>query len=227
MPTTVVVQAGHLEPREPKAHLPAGTGSPGEADFNETLRDRLVAVLRADDRFEPLPMPGDILDGVEADGALFLHADGVDDPKARGFHFGFPTWHESSTKLVGLLRSALLQVPGHPPSRGNDNSTAGLRQYYGYALVDSAGPKVVVEHGFVSNPLDRHWLYTNVARIANAEYEALCAYFGHQPRTLNVPERTLQRTQPELQGADVKVPQLVLSDLGFGQLGGACEWTHA
>jgi hypothetical protein len=45
-------------------------------------------MLRRDGRFEPICVPRDIPNGIRAAAALFLHADGVSDSRARGFCFG-------------------------------------------------------------------------------------------------------------------------------------------
>ncbi|MEA2193368.1 MAG: N-acetylmuramoyl-L-alanine amidase [Solirubrobacteraceae bacterium] len=177
MPGTrmVLVQAGHLAPREPG--FPA-TGTDGEQQLVKAIRDRLVKILNADGRFVGLPVPGDIPDGVTVDAALFLHADGVDDPSAGGFQFGFPVT-EPNKKLVAHLRQQFLGLPGHPKSR-RDNSTEDAHQYFGFKRVKSPF-KVLVEHGFLTNPTERQWLKANVGNLARAEYEALCRTFAMTP----------------------------------------------
>jgi len=177
MPGTklVLVQAGHLAPREPGF---AATGTAGEQQLVKAIRDKLVKLLNADGRFVGLPVPGDIPDGVKVDAALFLHADGVNDPSAGGFQFGFPVT-EANKKLVANLRQEFLSLPGHPKSR-HDNSTVDARQYFGFKRVKSPF-KVLVEHGFLTNPSERQWLKANVANLARAEYEALCRTFAMTP----------------------------------------------
>src|SRR5258708_4999754 len=82
----VLVQAGHLVPREPG--FESQTGAPGEMELVHDIRDELVDLLRKDGRFEPLPMPGRIPWGIRCHAALFLHADGAT-PAAHGCSFGF------------------------------------------------------------------------------------------------------------------------------------------
>ena len=54
------------------------------------------------------------------------------------------------------------------------------RQYFGFKRVKSPF-KVLVEHGFLTNPSERQWLKANVANLARAEYEALCRTFAMTP----------------------------------------------
>jgi N-acetylmuramoyl-L-alanine amidase len=176
----VLVQAGHLAPREPG--FPA-TGTAGEQQLVKAIRDKLVKLLNDDGRFVGMPVPGDIPDGVEVDAALFLHADGVNDPTAGGFQFGFPV-NEANKKLVSNLRQEFLSLPGHPRSR-RDNSTEDAHRYFGFKRVKSPF-KVLVEHGFLTNPTERQWLNANVANLARAEYEALCRTFTMTPAAVGV-----------------------------------------
>ncbi|HTN23790.1 MAG TPA: hypothetical protein VL120_07355 [Solirubrobacteraceae bacterium] len=171
----VLVQAGHLAPREPGFDA---LGTDGEQEFVKAVRDTLVTLLDRDGRFEGIPMPGDIQDGIRVDAALFLHADGVSDETAGGFQFGFPVT-EPNRRLVANLRAAFLALPGHPRSR-RDNSTEDAHSYYGFRRVVSP-LKVLIEHGFLTNPGERRWLKAHVAALARAEYEALCRTFAMTP----------------------------------------------
>jgi nucleoid-associated protein YgaU len=173
---TVLIQAGHNASREPKGNLPNQTGTPGEIELVRAIQRSLIARLKRDGRFNPIPVPGDIPDGIHVDAALFLHADGVNNSQARGFCFGYPS-HPVNERLAELIRAEFLRLPGHPPSR-RDNTTGDLRGYYGYRLVNSRGPEVLVEHGFLTNPSERRWLRENVDELAAAEHRALCRFFG-------------------------------------------------
>ena len=61
MALRVLVQAGHLAPREPK--IP-GLGAAGEVELNTKIRDALVKLLRGDDRFDAIPGPGNLPDAI-------------------------------------------------------------------------------------------------------------------------------------------------------------------
>jgi N-acetylmuramoyl-L-alanine amidase len=177
MAIRVLVQAGHIAPREPG--FEGGTGAIREQELTKAVRRRLVALLAADSRFEPVPCPGDIPDGVDVDVALFLHGDGAEDKAATGYSFGFPI-HPVNEKLAKMIDEEFQQIARRPPHH-EDNYTGGLREYYGYRRVPTAGPEVLVEHGFLTNPRERRWMFRNLSRLANAEYRALCRFFGLAP----------------------------------------------
>lgn len=173
----ILIQAGHLAPREPG--FEGGTGTPGEIELVKAIRDKLVALLRRDGRFEAIPVPGDIPDGIRVDAALFLHADGAGNPRASGYSFGYPD-DRVNRRLAELIAVEFNKIPGHPPHH-TDNYTPDLRGYYGYARVATPGPEVLVEHGFLTNPSERAWLVTHVDELAHAEYAALLRYFLLEP----------------------------------------------
>lgn len=178
MSLRVLVQAGHLAPREPTI---SGLGAAGEVELNTEIRDALVKLLRTDDRFEAIPVPGDLPDGIHVDAALFLHCDGAV-PSARGFSFGFPEGAKHKA-LADHIRAEFLKLPdGHPDGKRANNNTKDEAQYYGFnhgrVVTDSM---CLVEHGFVSNPAEHTWLKAHVGDLARAEYVGLCHHFGLQP----------------------------------------------
>jgi N-acetylmuramoyl-L-alanine amidase len=170
----VLVQAGHIAPREPG--FESGTGTVREQEFTRLIRDKLIAALREDGRFEPIAVPGDIPDGVRVDAALFEHGDGSASKSASGFSFGYPD-DPVNKRLADLIASEYLKLPGHPPHHP-DNYTPDLRGYYGYRRVISDGPEVLVESGFLTNPSEQAWMFANVDHLAAAQYRALLRYFG-------------------------------------------------
>ncbi len=178
----VLVQAGHIAPREPG--FEQGTGTVREQELTAAVRRRLVKLLRRDGRFQPVAVPGDIPNGIRVDAAIFLHGDGAENPAASGYSFGFPNF-EVNARLARLIGEEFEKIPGHPPHRA-DNSTGGLSGYYGYRLVDTPGPEVLVEHGFLTNPREQRWIFANLGRLARAEYVALCRFFQLEPRPLLV-----------------------------------------
>jgi N-acetylmuramoyl-L-alanine amidase len=173
----ILIQQGHVAPREPG--FEAATGTPGEQELVIRIADALAGLLAVDGRFAPVVVPGDIPDGIAVDAALFLHADGSPDPTASGYSFGYPD-HDVNRRLAELLATQFDLLPGHPTHR-RDNLTADLRRYYGFARVATLGPEALVEHGFLTNPGERLWLFANVSELAGAEYRALCSHFGLRP----------------------------------------------
>lgn len=171
---TVLVQAGHAAPRDPN-HLNE-TGTAGEIELVTAIRDELVRLLRLDKRFRVLSMPGLIPHGTKCDAALFLHADGSGNKTASGYSFGYPAYRVNGA-LAETIDREFQKIPGHPPHH-RDNYTADMRGYYGFNRVDTAGPEVLVEHGFLTNPKEAAWLRSNVKTLAAAEHKALMRYFG-------------------------------------------------
>lgn len=173
----ILVQAGHAPPREPG--FESATGTNGEIAFVLKLRDHLCTLLHQDPRFDPVPVPGDIPTGIKVAAALFLHCDGSASPNASGYSFGYPAYTVNK-RLADLIDAEFQKLRGHPPHHA-DNYTAGLSHYYGYSRVDTAGPEVLVEHGFLTNPEERIWMEDNIPNLARAEYKALLRFFGMPP----------------------------------------------
>lgn len=176
MALRVLVQAGHVAPRE--SGIP-GVGTIQEQELALTLQKALGLLLDRDPRFQPIPVPGDIPDGIRVDAALFLHGDGSRNTSVSGYCFGYPD-QPANRRLADLIAAEIEKIPGHPPRR-RDNYTRDLAGYYGFRKVDTLGPEVVIEHGFLTNPAERRWLFANASRLARAEYVALCRYFGRDP----------------------------------------------
>jgi len=78
--------------------------------------------------------------------------------------------------MYRLLRENYERIPGHP-THHTDNYTRDMQGYYGFHHC-SAAAKILIEHGFLTNPQERQWLLGNVDEIANAWYQALRQYFG-------------------------------------------------
>ena len=174
MARRILVQAGHVEPRAPE-QLSLGTYR--EQEFNLAVQDRLCARLGADPAFEPIPCPGDIPDGIEVDAALYLHGNGFELPRLSGYSFGYPQATPPHTTLASLVEAEFERIPGRP-RRGPDNSTAGMRGYYSYSLTATCGPKLLIEHGFLTNRAERDWMFANLDELAAAEHRALRSFFG-------------------------------------------------
>jgi N-acetylmuramoyl-L-alanine amidase-like protein len=187
MPKRVLVQAGHIAPRE--SFLESGTGTVREQELTFALRKRLVSLLNVDPRFDAFPFPGNLPEppGFRCDAAIFLHGDGSSNRSASGYSFGFPV-DPVNQKLARLIDAEFKKIPGHPPHHA-DNYTEGLRFYYGYRRTNTAGPEVLVEHGFMTNPAEQKWVFAHLNQLAHAEYVALCRFFGFAPRGEIVPAR--------------------------------------
>jgi hypothetical protein len=171
----ILVQAGHQRPLQPG--FEGQTGAPGEAELVADIQHALVSMLNQDPEFHGIPAPGRIDPNVEVDGAIFLHADGFNNPSAGGYSVGYPPGFEVNRRLAQLIADEIEKLPGHPRRRP-DNNTDDMKFYYGFRIVQTPGPEVLVEHGFVTNPAEHQWLRAHVDELAQAEHNALRRFFG-------------------------------------------------
>jgi hypothetical protein len=171
----ILVQAGHQRPLQPG--FEAQTGAPGEAELVADIQHALVGLLNKDPDFHGIPAPGHIDPNVDVDGALYLHADGADNPSAGGYSVGYPPGFEVNSRLAQLIADEIEKIPGHPHRRP-DNNTNDMKFYYGFGIVQTPGPEVLVEHGFVTNTAEHQWLRAHVDELARAEHNALRRFFG-------------------------------------------------
>jgi N-acetylmuramoyl-L-alanine amidase len=151
----ILVQAGHQRPLQPG--FEGQTGAPGEAELVADIQQALVRMLNQDPDFHGIPAPGRIAPNIKVDGAIFLHADGFHDPSAAGYSVGYPPGFEVNRRLAQLIANEIEKLPGHP-NRRPDNNTNDMKFYYGFGIVQTPGPEVLVEHGFVTNPAEHRWL---------------------------------------------------------------------
>jgi hypothetical protein len=171
----ILVQAGHQRPLQPG--FETQTGAPGEAELVADIQHALVGLLNHDPDFHGIPAPGHIDPNVDVDGALYLHADGAANPSAGGYSVGYPPGFEVNSRLAQLIADEIEKIPGHPHRRP-DNNTNDMKFYYGFGIVQTPGPEVLVEHGFVTNTAEHQWLKAHVDELARAEHNALRRFFG-------------------------------------------------
>lgn len=202
----VAVQVGHESPRQPK--FEGNTGSAGEVEVNRKIGAALVALLDADDRFDGQLIPGRVPSSFagakpKVDALIALHCDGAANQAATGWSLGFPNGHVNK-KLAHLIAAEFRTF--HRSNQRPDNNSSNMSKYYAYALVNTPGPEVLVEHGFVSNPAERRWLHRNIDKLAGAHYRALVRHFeldtlpapavhpvsGNLPRPTSTPAAALK-----------------------------------
>lgn len=182
MSKRILVQAGHISPREPG--FEGGTGTVREQEYTRAMRARVCALLERDPNYTPIPQPGDLTD-VPCDAAIFLHGDGSLNSQASGYCFGYPT-DRVNVRLARLISEEYEKIPGHP-LHGTDNYTGGLSGYYGYRRITTPGPEVLFEVGFLTNKKEQAWVFANLSSIANAIYRAICRYFKTTPAGVTNP----------------------------------------
>lgn len=178
-------QAGHVAPREPEYE--SGTGTVREQEFTLRMQKRLAVIFARDKRFRVRLCAGDVPDGWVGDLFLSLHGDGASQ-SSHGYSFGWPANGRDPGRGPALAERLAHEwgLLGHPGGHHANNYTDGMRGYYGWGRV-SAPTKVLIEHGFLTNPGERAWMFAHVEEMAQATYRAILAHYGLAPvrRVLN------------------------------------------
>lgn len=173
----ILIQAGHVAPREPG--FESGTGAPGEQALARAIQVGLSKMLAEDGRFLVTRSAGDVPNGWKGDMFIALHADGSSNPKASGFSFGYPLGCSECELLADTVAARYMRIPGVPKRRG-DNYTRALSGYYGWSRTN-APAKLLIEHGFLTNPGEREWITGSVPLIVRSHYMAILDFYGMKP----------------------------------------------
>jgi hypothetical protein len=173
----ILIQAGHVAPREPGKE--SQTGTKREQEFASKMQAELNSLFTRDGRWAVTLCPGDIPDGWTGDVFVSLHLDGSLDTATRGYCFGWPANGRNpgrGPELAARITRRFDAIPHHGRHR-TDNYTDGLRGYYGWSRVN-APTKVLIEHGFATNPDELAWLFTHIPQMALATYGAVVEHEG-------------------------------------------------
>lgn len=171
----ILIQAGHVAPREPG--FESGTGTVREQELTLRMQGALNAKFTADRRFQVTLAPGDLPDQWVGDVALYLHGDGAGNPTARGFSFGWPVDAPGRSPILAERIGAGFAALGHPGGHHPDNYTGGLRGYYGYRRT-VAPTRLLIEHGFLTNPTEQAWIFEHLGEMAGVTYRAVVEHLG-------------------------------------------------
>lgn len=142
-----------------------------------------VGLTRADDSFVSLAERSAIAQDWQADVFVSIHINAADNPQARGAEtfvlpaHGFPPTHEpvvntlpeaiaNTNQLGTAFRNSLLGYAVHSrqPLRRLRTADRGLRRAHYRVLTQAPCPAVLVECGFLTNPLDAEKLGRQVFR---------------------------------------------------------------
>lgn len=173
----ILLQKGHHAPMEPGHETQ--TGASGERETVGVLVDRLASLLNIDRRFHVQVIPGRIPPDVRdvknvCDAFVAFHCDGSTDPRRGGWGVGYPP-HPINRAFARTVATEIREF--HRSPQLEDNYTANMSGYYAWNDIDIAGPELLVEHGFSSNPVERAWMVKNAGRFAEAYQNALVAWF--------------------------------------------------
>jgi N-acetylmuramoyl-L-alanine amidase len=143
------------------------------------LRDRGVPVVTTRDRdvFVPLAARAALANSVNADLFVSIHNNGWTDPRRRGIEVYHQLGNEPGRQLSARILGALAHGTGFP-QRGVFSREGNHGDYY-FVLRRVAATSVIVEGGYVSNPVEARALADPQVRqrMAEAIGEALLAQF--------------------------------------------------
>ena len=167
-----------------------------EQQYADALAKKVAALMRARGHHVYVLTADEAVPS--SDVFLAFHQDGSSSSSARGASVGYPA--SSASARYASVWKATYQLKGWPGGYRADNYTSGLRSYYGYRR-SSAGVKVLMEHGFATNPAEQAWMWDHINEAAEAHADALDIYLGDTPgkekdtvvqHYSNVPQPTLR-----------------------------------
>ncbi len=162
------------------------TGTEGEQQFNGAVAAQIAARLTLRGHQAKIFL-ADESPPVGFDAVLHLHADGSVSRDARGASVGFPDparYGQAAGKAgqeLGTAWKTAYQAHGWARGFRPDNNTEGLSHYYGHQkALDAKIPRsLVIEHGFLTNDLDKKWMLANLEHIGQAHVDAIETVLGH------------------------------------------------
>jgi hypothetical protein len=184
-PLRVGVQVGHLEndqvPEELSGLTNNGAGATA-AGYNERDTVAVIASLVAEqlraEQIEVDVLPATVPPGYVADAFVSIHADGNLNSSVRGFKIAGPRRDYSG--LADILVAALYDSYASATNLPIDPSISRrMTAYYAFNwpryehAVHPYTPSVIVETGFLSNPIDRNFLVSSPSTVATGIAEGI------------------------------------------------------
>ena len=195
---TVAIQRGHCFRRT------GSTGTSGRLPDGRRKTEQEYADALAQQTAREMRRAGHTVHVLTADEAvprcdvfLAFHQDGSSNSSAGGASIGYPPGNERSARYGSIWKS-LYQASHWDRGFRPDNYTSALRGYYGYRRT-SAPVKVLMEHGFATNPSEQQLMWTHIHEAARVHAAALQTYLGQPAGAIvtgddmsNVPSPTLR-----------------------------------
>ena len=172
----ILIQAGHVAPRQKGHESETGTGH--EQELSLKMQVALSERFFKDDRFSVALCPGQIPESWTGEVFIALHGDGAS-ATSHGFSLGWPSNGRPNgrgPKLAALIARNFMRIP-HPGGHHADNYTDGMRGYYGWNHTH-APTKVLIEHAFLTNPTERAWVMGHIDALADATFRAVLEHEG-------------------------------------------------
>ncbi len=178
----IIIQMGHV------GRTSGATGAPGEMAFTQALGDAMAELLEkdqpdfsyrimgADNWVTPQPNRCKVF--------FSLHADGNNNPAATGFSLGYKPGSDPAFAYFIAKSYRQLAIPPISHQRA-DNYTSGLANYYAWTLDPPrrtvhrviADYYSLLEHGFITNPVERTWMTANLDKIARHHVKRVREWF--------------------------------------------------
>ncbi|MFQ3663279.1 MAG: N-acetylmuramoyl-L-alanine amidase [Chloroflexaceae bacterium] len=186
-PPRVGLQVGHLrseELPEELARLRTSTGARWgkvtEAELNLAIASRVKPLLEAAGIVVDL-LPATVPPGYDADAFIAIHADGSNNPAARGWKLATP-WRASaaSRALMAAVAAAYGAATDLPEDSGG--VTFNMKGYYAFSYrryqhaIARTTPAIIIEMGFMSNAADRGLLFGQPERVARGIASGVLTY---------------------------------------------------
>lgn len=176
----VTLQMGHVGR---KAGSGLSLGAAGEQDYVKAIVPRVADRLRALGHdvavIDAVTGAASKVPGGTRDVFVSFHCDGSVNPAVRGASVGYPDGN--GQRLAAAWKAAHARN-GWPSGYRGDNYTAGLRSYYMWSRTKGHRHRFLAEHGFISSPADRKWLWDHIDAAAGAHVDAIGEIVGHPRR---------------------------------------------
>jgi N-acetylmuramoyl-L-alanine amidase len=166
----LIIQMGHV------GRTSGATGTAGEQAFTKALGAALykkftdnttvkVRLMGADNWTAPQPNKTMLF--------FAIHADGSINKNARGISVGYP---EGANQVFSYhIKNNYRLLTGF--SSRQDNYTKGLKNYYAWRLNHvKADHYCLLEHGFMTNPIERDYMNNHTREIADCHFETIIEF---------------------------------------------------
>ncbi len=170
----LIIQMGHV------GRIRGYVGTRGEQAFNKVLGPKLfkkfensnvkVRLMGADNFYLPEPNKTKLFFSIHADGSRFS--------SSRGISVGYPV--PSNPVFAQSIKEAYIRLTGFSAKR--DNYTKGLERYYAWRWDDreiphtSADYYCLLEHGFMTNQIERDYMNNHTGEIADCHYDTIAKF---------------------------------------------------
>ena len=173
----IIIQMGHV------GRTSGSTGTYREQEFNKDLGYAINHILKDNKKLKYRLMGADDwLSSQPNKCTVFfsIHGDGSTNKQAAGFSCGFKIdTNQDFKEKLAVSYGNLCKF-----TRRKDNYTSGLRLYYSWTPTTTRPARVsamytcLLEHGFLTNDIEREWLFENINKIARHHADFILNFFN-------------------------------------------------